>query len=530
MLNAQITSRPRPMEWDKLVDGGRFIDRFLPMPDGRLSKDVWGGSNVLPRYIDNGIEDAGHSYWGGKILKGPDQKYHLFVCGWAENSPKGHHTWPQSIVYHAVCSNSVGPYVIKDTIGPGHNPEIFQAKNGEYVIYVIDGYYQSDSIDGPWSYKKFDFDARDRKIIEGLTNLTFAKREDGSNLMVCRGGGVWISKTGLSTYNQITDKRIYPNVEGEFEDPVVWKDHVQYHLIVNDWLGRIAFYQRSKDGVHWVTDPGEAYLPGVISVHKDGLCEEWFKYERLKVLQDEYGRAVQANFAVIDTLKNEDLPGDRHSSKNLSIPLNPGMLLMMLNKEPWTKDTKEVQILIRAEKGFSPLRDLDLNSLRFGASLEVNYGKGSQYVRAFPQGDDLIVSFSAKDCLIGEEEFAPKIIGKKKNGEMVFGYVRLPWLDYTPPILSARKPVIKSSTSLEVLVDNYGLKTSGDAVLELYLREKNKHRLIARADIPLVEPYGQTNLVLNSSESLVKGYVYDFMIKIKVDKEPDMEYTYTDSY
>lgn len=280
MLNAQVTTRPRPAEWNNLVKGARFIDRFLPMREGRLSKDVWGGNNVLPRYIDNGIEDEERSYWGGKIIKGPDQKYHLYVCGWPEKSPKGHHTWPESIVYHAICDNSVGPYVIRDTIGPGHNPEIFQAKNGKYVIYVIDGYYLSDSVNGPWTYKTFDFDARDRKIIEGLSNLTFAKREDGSTLMVCRGGGVWISETGLSTYNQITDKRVYPDVEGEFEDPVVWRDHVQYHLIVNDWLGRIAFYQRSKDGVHWVTDPGEAYLPGIISVHKDGLCENWFKYER----------------------------------------------------------------------------------------------------------------------------------------------------------------------------------------------------------------------------------------------------------
>ena len=52
---------------------------------------------------------------------------------------------------------------------------------------------------------------------------------------------------------QLTDKRVYPDVEGRFEDPVVWRDELQYHLIVNDWLGRIAFYQRSKDGVHWVT-------------------------------------------------------------------------------------------------------------------------------------------------------------------------------------------------------------------------------------------------------------------------------------
>ena len=111
--------------------------------------------------------------------------------------------------------------------------------------------------------------------------------------------------------------------------PVIWRDHIQYHLIVNDWLGRIAFYLRSKDGVNWVVDPGEAYMPGV-AVHADGQVEDWFKYERLKVYQDKYGRAIQANFAVIDTLKNEDKPFDHHSSKNISIPLNPGLFFFMI--------------------------------------------------------------------------------------------------------------------------------------------------------------------------------------------------------
>ena len=86
--------------------------------------------------------------------------------------------------------------------------------------------------------------------------------------MVCRGGGVWISRDGLSAYRQLTDKRVYPDVEGRFEDPVVWRDSLQYHLIVNDWLGRIAFYQRSKDGLHWVTEQGEAYVRRFR--HRDG--------------------------------------------------------------------------------------------------------------------------------------------------------------------------------------------------------------------------------------------------------------------
>lgn len=33
-LHAQVTERVRPVEWEQLVPGARFMDRFLPMPDG----------------------------------------------------------------------------------------------------------------------------------------------------------------------------------------------------------------------------------------------------------------------------------------------------------------------------------------------------------------------------------------------------------------------------------------------------------------------------------------------------------------
>ena len=70
-LNAQITERERPKEWNNLVQGGRFMDRFLPIPTiGNLTKDTWGADDVVPRFVDNGIEDADWSYWGGNSILG----------------------------------------------------------------------------------------------------------------------------------------------------------------------------------------------------------------------------------------------------------------------------------------------------------------------------------------------------------------------------------------------------------------------------------------------------------------------------
>ena len=518
---SQITERERPAEWKQLVKGARFMDRFLPMKGNVLSSDTWGADCVLPRYVDNGIEDGIWSYWGGNIRKGEDGRYHLFVCGWLECSPKGHMEWPNSYVFHTVSDNLTGPFKPVRIIGKGHNPEIFRAKDGRYVVYVIDGRYVSDDLNGKWEYGKFDFNARDRRIIEGLSNLSFAQREDSSYVMVCRGGGIWVSRDGLSEYNQLTDKRVYPDVDGRFEDPVIWRDHIQYHLIVNDWLGRIAFYLRSKDGVNWVVDPGEAYMPGV-AVHADGQVEDWFKYERLKVYQDEYGRAIQANFAVIDTLKNEDKPFDHHSSKNISIPLNPGLLLTILDEKPITSGTKTIRVKIQAEEGFNPQTDIDVNSLRFGASEEVNYGRGCQVLTTENAGKDLIVTFNGKGNGITKDEFAPKLIGKYKDGRMLYGYARLPYIDYIEPILSARAPVFtKSGKGLEctVEVQNFGQVGSKKAMVEVGYKREGKTIKVASGMVSALKPYEKTDILLSAKDRFEEGKEYDLIVTLYSGKK-----------
>ena len=80
-VQAQVTERPRPVEWEQLVPGARFMDRFLPMPDGVKGQHIWGTDSVQNRYVDNGIELPDVSFWGGNILQTADGKYHLYVCG-----------------------------------------------------------------------------------------------------------------------------------------------------------------------------------------------------------------------------------------------------------------------------------------------------------------------------------------------------------------------------------------------------------------------------------------------------------------
>jgi len=516
----QTIERERPAEWNKLVFGGRFMDRFLPMPvTGELTRETWGADEVLPRYVKNGIENSTWSFWGGNIKLGEDGKYHFYVCGWPEDSPKGHDTWPRSTVFHAVADNSFGPFIVRDTVGPGHNPEVFKLTDGRYVIYVIDGYYIADGCNGPWKYRKFEFLNRDRRIIEGLSNLTFAQREDGSYLMVCRGGGIWFSQTGISSYNQVTEKRVYPPVKGNFEDPVVWRDNIQYNLVVNDWLGRIAFYLRSKDGINWKTESGEAYLPG-IAKHEDGTVEGWFKFERMKIFQDRYGRATQANFAVIDVEKKFDKGNDNHSSKNIGIPLTTGRLLTIMDKKKITAGTKTIRVKIAAEEGFDPHKDIDISSLRFGDPEEVNFGRGCKVLKTEKSGDNLLVTFNGGGNGIPDDEFAAKLLGKTSTGKLLFGYARLPWVNFIEPILSARLPEITSNANgfnLKVEVQNFGQVTSKTARLKIVYTKDQKEIEVASGKIPGLKPFQKVNIELNCWKIFDKDITYDFVVLINPD-------------
>lgn len=492
MMNAQITERQRPAEWDNLVLGGRHMDRFETMPESRIARANWGAEAVRNRYIDNGIEQDGISFWGGNIIQDKDGLYHMYVCGWPENSPKGHMFWSNSTVFHTTSRQLSGPYKIENSIGKGHNPEAYLLDDGRIVVYTIDGYYIADNPEGPWMFGRFQFDQRGHRIIEGLSNLTFCRRQDGSRLMVCRGGGVWISKDGLQPWRQITSERIYPPVRGEFEDPVVWRDELQYHLIVNDWLGRVAWYERSLDGLHWIVEPGEAYTYA-FSRHADGTPEPWFKYERPKVFQDEHGRVIQMNFAVIDTLKNEDQPNDTHSSKNICIKMNKGLLLEVLNTTPINAKTKEIELRIKGEADFNPAEEVDVKSLTFGSYKEVNFGRGAQAIKSRQEGKDLIVTFAAKGSGIDAEEWAPKLIGRSKQGGLLWGYARLPYVNYQPAILSASAAFEKDGKQM-VEVGNFGLTTSEAQPMTV----KNRDGKACKVNVPALKPYENAVLVLIS--------------------------------
>ena len=411
---AQHIERPRPAGWEHLRPGVRFVDRFGVAPNiGEPTSACWGGDNVRPRDVRNGIEEKEWSYWGGNITKVGDT-YHLFVARWREDSAQGHMTWFYSEIAHATSSRPDGDFKVVDVVGGGHNPELFRCKDGSWALYCINAggqahVYRSTSLSGPWTFERLKLDLNGKRLIEGESNFSFCVRPDGSVLAVCRGGGMWISEDGKAPFVQQTDRRVYPPVEGRFEDPVLWRDEVQYHLIVNDWYGRVAWYLTSPDGIHdWQVHPGEAYVPGI---GKTG----WYKYERMKVLQDRYGRVVQSNFAVIDCQKRDDRGSDNHSSKNITFPMNPGRRITSFQKT-----AKGWEACVMSEEDFDARKDLDVKSVVIGPQSLVAFGGGVPVVGTHDAGRDLVLEFPPVEL----NATVVELFGRETSGKTFFASAR----------------------------------------------------------------------------------------------------------
>ncbi|MEM9646036.1 MAG: hypothetical protein AAF989_13695, partial [Planctomycetota bacterium] len=348
-----------------------------------------------------------------------------------------------------------------------------------------------------------------------LHNCTFAKREDGSFLMVNRHGHVWFGEDGLSKFHRVSPARVYPLAEGAYEDPCVWRTNVQYHLIVNDWKGRIAWHLRSKDGVSWKVDSGEAYMPG-ISVHETGIQEDWFKYERVKVLQDQHGRAYAANFAVIDALKHSDLANDNHSSKLITVPMVKGRLLIVENEMALGLDTKEIRVRVQAEPGFDPHHDIDMEATRFGAPEEVDFGRGCKILSSHADGKDLILVFDGEGNGFSDHNFAGKLIGKDSDGKLLFGYCRLPEVNYAPPILSSRLPVVAKLDGQQVLnveVRNLGQSMASGGTVSVLVAHDGGWSEIGSGNVPDLRPFESAMLSMSATERVPVGRHCRVMIR-----------------
>ena len=316
-----------------------FIGYFLPTPIiGTLSSQVWGAASVGPRDPKNGLEDPTMKqwdYWDGKIIKGPDGRYHLFGSRW--DQAKGHFDWHDSKAIHAVSNSLMGPYVDKglcwpdDKGGKGHNVTALVLPDGTYAVEVSEtrpgDVFVSKSLDGPWTHLgKIQVAPGQYSALGRMSNVAPMVRPDGQFEIIPRSGAIMISKTGILGPYTVQGPSIYPKIAGlpqiSLEDPVIWYSGGLYHVIVNSWSLRKAYHLISKNGIDDWKLQGLAYDPTTDFVrYTDGTVNHWNKMERPNVYM-ENGHVVAITLAVIDVPKEAEVGNDGHGSKIIVIPFD----------------------------------------------------------------------------------------------------------------------------------------------------------------------------------------------------------------
>jgi hypothetical protein len=134
----------------------------------------------------------------------------------------------------------------------------------------------------------------------------------------------------------------------------------------------------------------------------------------------------------------------------------------------------------------------------------VNFGRGASLLKTQPQGDDLILIFEGAGNGITADHFVGKLLGITRDQKMLFGYTRLPGVDYLEACLSARAPVFTKTDegcSIAVNVKNYGQAASETATIRIEYNPKEPSEQgeeIATGKVPPLQPYEECTVELHS--------------------------------
>ena len=179
------------------------------------------------------------------------------------------------------------------------------------------------------------------------------------------------------------------------------------------------------------------------------------------------------------------------------MPLVKEKLIEITNEKPIGKNTEAIELRIRAESGFDPIKQIYVPSLRLGSADKVNYGNGSKAVDSKPEGSDLIVIFSSEGHGASSSDFDLKLIGQTKSGELISGYALLPGKMEDPAALVTLPIFVRDDNDRKVLVtavENYGLKESVPCRLKVLEHTEEGRITIEEFEVPALKPYEEMNI------------------------------------
>lgn len=305
------------------MDRRMFIDQTvkgtiaLSLPLGALSckaqkTDEAFIDRLLPAPFNGGFRDDNYWIWGSSVIKGEDEKYHMFASRWPKKVDFGN--WvTNSEVVRAVSDTPIGPYKFEEVVlkrrGPEyfdgmctHNPRIVKYGN-QYLLYHFGTTYSfpfpdkdhpvseknwaeawmnkrvglaiSDSIKGPWKrVNKPVIEPREGHWDASITSnpSPAVDPETGKILLMYKSStnglvpplllGVAQANAPRGEYKRLSEEPVFrfetkDNNRIDVEDPFIWWAGDRYEAVIKDRSGEICgeegggLHAWSKDGVTW---------------------------------------------------------------------------------------------------------------------------------------------------------------------------------------------------------------------------------------------------------------------------------------
>ncbi|WP_339869997.1 glycoside hydrolase family protein [uncultured Algoriphagus sp.] len=301
--------------------------------------DLQISKSILPVDTENIFRTEGYCNWGGSIVKGNDDMYHLFYSRWPKSTSfKGWLVYSE--IAHAVSSSPTGPWEYKETVlksnGKGHwdaitahNPKI-KYFEGKYYLYYIStnlgdnldysesdlksfsqkdlkdpnrhilrsnqrtGVAVSNSLSGPWVRQSVPLIEPSGPITTLTVNPAVTRGKDGRYYMIVKG-----DKPNETKFIRNQAIAISDHPDGPYEiqpDPVIdyldtedmslWYDEQRevYYGIFHASDGFIGLVS-SSDGLQWQKASEYRIMPKEIKM-KDGSILKPDRLERPFVYQE----------------------------------------------------------------------------------------------------------------------------------------------------------------------------------------------------------------------------------------------------
>jgi len=295
---------------------------------------------LMPAPVDGGFRSEDAWIWGGSVIKGEDDQFHMFASMWEKSVPF-HPNWlTNSRVVHAVSPTPEGPYSYKDEVLPPrghpfwdgmmtHNPTIHRWRD-KYLLFYTGTTYKDDrpdgntpvsdqlrlearrnqrigvavasSVNGPWerpdtpcldvhhNYWDSFMTTNPAPCVLNNGEILLLYKSTGSGTAPIQYG-VARAKSPYDAFERLNpDQPItFQDASIPYEDAYLWYQDGLFHMLFNDITGKLTgedhagAYAVSRDGIDWVlNDPPKAYSRTVR--WSDGTITTQGSFERPQLL------------------------------------------------------------------------------------------------------------------------------------------------------------------------------------------------------------------------------------------------------